>query len=240
MERLGTGVENLDVRIEGGFYKGSVNLITGKTGTGKTAFSLSYIREGLVNGEAGVYITTEESRQDILKDVKEMFGWDLEKYSDKGLLRIEAMKPVFPTSESKDVSRLIQGYISEFMEELEESVDEVGAERVVIDSLSLIEMFVKDEYTSRVAISSLINKLKELGVTAILVGTVPETSEGLSGGGITEYLVDGVIKLEFRPVAEKYSRTLEIRKMRRTDHAIEIFPIEIADAGLKLMDEGFD
>lgn len=241
MKRFGTGVINLDDKMEGGFFEGSVNLITGKTGTGKTALSASFVREGINEREAGVYITTEEERQDIINDIKEMFGWDLSKYAGEGgLLRIDSMKPVFPTRDVDNLNRLIQGYISDFMNELEENVEEVGADRVVIDSVSLIEMFVKDEYMARVSISSLIRKLKELGVTALLVGTIPETSEGLTGGGIVEYLVDGVIKLEFTPVAERYNRTLEIRKMRRTDHAIEIFPIEIADNGLKVVEEGIE
>lgn len=232
MERLSSGVINLDNKMGGGFFEGSVNLVTGKTGTGKTSFSASFIHEGVQKGEAGVYITTEEEEKDILKDVKEMFGWDLEQYLEDGLLTVDSVKPVFPTREVDNLNRLVQGYISDFMEKLEKNVEEVDAERVVIDSVSLIEMFVKDEYMARVVISSLIKKLKEMEVTALLVGTIPETSEGLTGGGITEYLVDSVIKLEFTPISERYNRTLEIRKMRRTDHDIEIFPIEITDEGL--------
>ncbi len=236
MIRLESGVTNLDDKIGGGFFEGSVNLVTGKTGTGKTAFSLSFIRKGIEGGEPGVYITTEEGKEDIVKDAREMFGWNLKEYLNKNLLKIESIKPVFPTRDLENLNSLIRGYISDFMGKLEDSIKEVGADRVVIDSVSLIEMFVSDEYMSRVAISSLIKKIKELGVTSILVGTVPETSEGLTGGGIVEYLVDGVVKLEFTPVSENYIRTLEVRKMRRTDHAVEIFPLEITDTGLKVLE----
>lgn len=240
MKRLGSGVINLDDKIEGGFFEGSVNLVTGKTGTCKTGFSASFIHEGLENGEPGVYITTEQDREDVINDIKEMFGWDLTKYSDEeGILKISSIKPVLITRNVENFSRLIRGYITDFLNNVEKDVKEVNAERVVIDSVSLIEMFVKDKYLARAAISSLIEKLKSMGVTVMLVGTVPESSEGLTGGGIVEYLVDGVIKLEFTPVAEKYNRTLEIRKMRRTDHAIKIFPMEITDKGLKVIEDGF-
>lgn len=252
MERLGTGVINLDDKVEGGFFESSVNLVTGKTGTGKTAFCASFIWEGLKKGEAGVYITTEEEREDIVKDIKEMFGWDLSQYEKGGSretaterreggtghLKITSIKPVFPTKKIENLNRLIRGYLSDFMSKLERNVKEVDAKRVVVDSVSLIELFVQNEYLARVALSSLVKKVKDLGVTTLLVGTIPETSEGLTGGGITEYLVDSVIKLEFTPVAEEYNRTLEIRKMRRTEHAIEIFPIKITDNGLKLIEEG--
>jgi KaiC/GvpD/RAD55 family RecA-like ATPase len=251
MDRLSSGVINLDGNIQGGFFKGSVNLITGKTGTGKTAFCASFIHQGIKEDQPGVYITTEEASEDIKKDVEEMFGWNLSQYesggstgpiteggSSKELLRIISIKPVFPTKKIDNLNRLVRGYLSDFMNKLEQNVKEMNAERVVIDSVSLIEMFVQNEYLARVALSSLIKKLKDMGITALLVGTVPETSEGLTGGGITEYLVDSVIKLEFTPVAEEYNRTLEIRKMRRTNHAIEIFPIKITSQGLKLIQEG--
>jgi len=73
-------------------------------------------------------------------------------------------------------------------------------------------------------------------VTALLTGTVPETSEGLSGGGIIEYIVDSVIKLDFVPVAEEFKRTLTIRKMRRTDHSVLIHPFAITKDGLKIIE----
>lgn len=243
MGRLGTGVINLDDKMEGGFFEGSVNLITGKTGTGKTAFCASYVHMGLRNDEPAVYITTEEEKEDIIEDIKSMFGWDFSRYEKRergDLLRTVSIKPIFPTKEIENLNRLIRGYLSDFMDEVENNIKEIGAKRLVIDSVSLIEMFVQNEYLARVALSSLIKKVKNLDVTTLLVGTIPETSEGLTGGGITEYLVDGVIKLEFTPVAEEYNRTLEIRKMRRTDHAIEIFPVEISDSGLKLIEAGLE
>lgn len=238
INRLSTGVKNFDSKMEGGFFEGSVNLVTGKTGTGKTAFCASFIHEGLKKGQSGVYITTEETRKDVINDIKHMFGWDFSEYADKeeGNLEVLSMKPLFPTQDIDNLSRLVRGYLSDFMNKLEETVKEIDADRVVVDSVSIIEMFVQNEYMIRVAISSLINELKEMNITTILVGTIPETSEGLSGGGITEYLVDGVIKLKFVPVAENYNRTIEIRKMRRTDHSVEIFPFKMSDDGLKVIE----
>ncbi|MBL7160919.1 MAG: ATPase, partial [Candidatus Aenigmarchaeota archaeon] len=87
----------------------------------------------------------------------------------------------------------------------------------------------------RTVLINLIEKLKDRGITSLLTGTIPETSEGLSGGGIVEYLVDTVIKLDFVPVAEEFKRTLTIRKMRRTNHSILIHPFKIAKDGLRVI-----
>ena len=233
-ERVTTGVINLDNKIEGGFVKGTMNLITGKTGTGKTAFCSNFIWEGARKGEPGVYVTTEEREEDILEDINSMFGWDFDSLSEQDKVRVLSIKPVFPSQSMDNISRIVRSYISDLLDQVNDAIEEIGAERVVIDSVSLVQMFIQDEYMSRVALSSLMNNLREAGVTAVLVGSIPETSEGLSKEGIIEYLVDTVILLEFVPVAEDYNRTLKIRKMRRTDHETDIFPFEVTADGLEI------
>lgn len=233
-DRVTTGVINLDNKVEGGFVKGTMNLITGKTGTGKTAFCSNFIWEGAKKGEPGVYVTTEERQEDILEDINSMFGWDFDSLEEQDKVRVLSIKPVFPSQNMDNLSRVVRSYISDLLDQVNEAIEDIDADRVVIDSVSLVQMFIQDEYMSRVALSSLMNNLREAGVTAVLVGSIPETSEGLSKQGIIEYLVDTVILLEFVPVAEDYNRTLKIRKMRRTDHETDIFPFEVTADGLKV------
>ncbi len=243
VERVSTGVIGLDELIQGGFVKGSVVLVTGKTGTGKTAFAASYLYEGAKRDEPGVYVTTEEREEDIKDDIMAMFGWDLRALEEKKLVKFLSVKPVIPTSAirafssmEEEIGSIIKLYIIDLSKKIEEAVKEINAKRVVIDSISIIEMFIKDEYMRRVALIQLVNNLKELGVTTLLTGTIEEGSEALSLSGIIEFIVDGVIKLDFVPVAEEFKRTLTVRKMRRTEHSIYIHPFEITKEGLKIVE----
>jgi circadian clock protein KaiC len=238
IERVTTGIAGLDEKMQGGFPKGSVTLITGKTGTGKTAFSSSFLYAGALKGEPGVYITAEEREEDIKTDVKTMFGWELDNLEKKKLIKFMTIKPVFPGKAIKgdELSRLIKLYIFDLANKVQSSVKEIKAKRLVLDSVSIIEMFIKDEYMCRVAMIQLTDSLRELGVTSVLTGTIPEAAESLSGGGIVEFIVDGIIKLDFVPVAEEFKRTLTIRKMRRTDHSIYIHPFDFTDKGLKIIE----
>lgn len=235
-ERISSGIFGLDAKIGGGFVKGSVNLITGKTGTGKTAFCASFIYEGTKGDEPGVYITTEESVEDIKADVIEMFGWDLGALEKKKLVKIISLKPIFPTKAAEDMNRLVRAYISDVLEDISGAVKEYKAKRLVIDSESMIELFVQDEYLAKVALMSMVEKIKETGVTAIVTGTIPEESEGLSGSGVIEFIVDSVIKVDFVPVAEEYKRTLTVRKMRRTDHSTLIHPFALTKQGVQIVE----
>ena len=235
-ERIPSGVIGLDSKIGGGFVKGSVNLITGKTGTGKTAFSSSFIYEGARKGEPGVYISTEESVDDIKADISEMFGWDMGALEKKKLVKIISLKPIFPTKAADDVNRLVRSYLSDVLNDISDAVKEHKAKRLVIDSESMIEMFVQDEYLAKVALMSMTEKIKETGVTAIVTGTIPEESEGLSGSGVIEFIVDSVVKLDFVPVAEEYKRTLTVRNMRRTDHSTLIHPFILSKQGVQVVE----
>lgn len=236
VNRVSTGIIGLDEKMQGGFVEGTMNLVTGKTGVGKTAFCASFLKRGAELNEPGVYVTTEERQEDIRADIEAMFGWRFEELEEAGLVKILSIKPIFPSKEIDNLNRLVRSYISNLLDEVTEAVEDIEADRVIIDSVSIIEMFIRDEYMARVALASLLNNLRESNVTALLTGTVPETSEGLSGGGIIEFLVDTVILLEFVPVAEEHKRTLTIRKMRRTDHEVEIFPFDITPDGIEIYD----
>ncbi len=235
-QRIATGIFGLDERMQGGFVDGSMVMVTGKTGTGKTAFASNFVYQGLYDNQPAVYITTEEREEDLRADIYDMFGWDITQFEDNGMLELISMKPLFPSKEIENLNRLVRSYLTNLMDEIDAAIQRVGAQRVVIDSISIIEMFINDEYLSRVALSSLLNNLRETGATTLLTGTIPETSEGLSGGGIIEFLVDAVLLLEFVPVSEGHNRTLTIRKMRRTEHDVAIMPFEITPDGLEITD----
>jgi len=238
LERISSGVKGLDAKMKGGFFKGSINIITGKTGTGKSAFSSSFLYAGAGKKEPGLYVTTEQRDEDLKGDIKEMFGWDFETMEKKKLVKFLSIKPIFPgkTIDPDKMNKLIKLYVFDISSKIEAGIKQMKAKRVVIDSVSIIEMFINDPYLARTVLIHLVEKLKNLGVTGLLTGTIPETSEGLSGGGIIEYIVDSVIKLDFVPVAEEFKRTLTIRKMRRTDHSVLIHPFAITKDGLKVIE----
>lgn len=237
MERVNTGIDGLDDKMKGGFVPGSINLVTGKTGTGKTAFCASFLYAGVYKNEVGVYVTTEEPEIDIKADISSMFNWDFESLESKKFINFLAIEPIIPISFNRDeeMGKVLKIYIYDLFSKIEELVKKTNAKRLVIDSSTIIEMFIEDEYLRRVGLMKLVGDLKKLGVTTIITGTVPEGTDLLSISGIIEFFVDSVIKLEFMPVAEEFKRTLTIRKMRRTDHSIFIHPFEITKDGLKVV-----
>lgn len=218
IERISSGIIGLDKHMDGGFVKNSINLVSGATGTGKTIFGLQYIWDGLQKGENGVYISLEQEPEDIFADVG-IFGWDFKKYIDHKNCIIE--------------------YLSAWnLEELPlivmDRISEIKAKRFVLDTITLVCSELETE-RMRSELSEFMNKLKHSGATSLLICEIPENSKALSTFGIEEFLVDGIVVLNYLEfVAGGSPRSLLIRKMRRTKHGSDIYPFMITKKGIEL------
>ncbi|MEM3306135.1 MAG: ATPase domain-containing protein, partial [Saccharolobus sp.] len=88
--RLSTGIPDFDKLVEGGIPQGFFVALTGEPGTGKTIFSLHFIARGLKDGDPCIYVTTEESRESIIRQASQ-FKWNFEEYLEKKLIIIDAL-----------------------------------------------------------------------------------------------------------------------------------------------------
>jgi circadian clock protein KaiC len=215
--RITTGIGGLDKLIGNGLEQGSVNLVTGKTGCGKSIFSMQFLVHGTKMKEKGLYVTTEETA-DNLKKQAESIGWDIGTLEKQGMLKILAIEPF---------------EIDTIMTKVTEAARVFAAKRVVIDSLSMFELYVDDPFKTRKAIFKFLDKLKEGGFTTIVTAEIPEDSNNLSRMGVIEFLVDSVIVLQYLTIA-KYKRSLMIRKMRTSKHSMDIHPFEIVPSGIEI------
>jgi KaiC/GvpD/RAD55 family RecA-like ATPase len=215
--RIPTGIPKLDSLLEGGFEQGSVVMVTGGTGTGKTIFSLHFLWEGLKKGEPCVYLSLEEEPEEIKADARQ-FGWDLEPYEKKGLFRI-----IFHDPFETDVSSVLVNQI-----------EYVKAKRLVVDSISMLGLYMKDQATVRKQLGKLMKSVKKTGCTSLLVSEIPESSKALSRFGVEEFVVDGVIVMNYLGIADDTNRSLQIRKMRRTKHGKDVYPYKIGSTGIEI------
>jgi len=215
-ERISTGIPGLDELTEGGFIKGSTILVTGGTGTGKTTFCAQFIWEGLKNGEPGVYITLEEDPEDIKMDLKR-FGFDFEKFEKEGKFKLFYQNPF----EISDISSTVVN-----------AINSINAKRVVLDPVSLIGMYMKDPAVLRKRLFEIIRLLKKTGATTMISSEIEENSKSLSREGVVEFVADGVIVLNYFGIGEVSARSLIIRKVRRTKHGMDVYPLEITNKGI--------
>ena len=214
--RSSTGIPGLDGLIEGGLEEGTVTLVSGKTGTCKSIFSGQFLYNGIMKKkETGLYIATEDSAIGIKRQFKR-FGWDFDALEKKRWINIIEFPPM-------DVSMLTTRMVA--------AVEKMNAKRIVIDSVSMLELFINDVYEIRKGLLRVIQKIREMGKIGLLTAEIQEDSTNLSRFGVMEFMVDAVIVLQYMGIA-KYKRSLMVRKMRMTNHNSDIHPFEIGKSGI--------
>jgi circadian clock protein KaiC len=217
-ERVKTDIPGLDKLLEGGLIHGSITLISGKTGSGKTIFCAQYLYNGALSGEPGLYITTEETSEKIKKDVAN-FGWDIDKLSKKFIVI--------------ELGPMRLGEIETIIRKAKKMYD---IKRCVIDTLSVFAMYFDKPFAARKRLYSVFKLLTELGITTLVTAEIPEDSEKLSRLGIAEFMADAVIILQYLPMGREFNRALQIRKMRMSDHSKNIHPFTLTKKGIQVFE----
>ncbi len=221
IDRIPTGIPGLDKLIEEGLPQGNTVLLSGSCGTGKSIFALQFCYAGAKQyNEPSVFITLEQRPDEVVK-VMQSFGWDVDKLvKDKKLLVLK------PKDEDPKVLK----------EAIYSAVKETKAKRLVIDSVSLLSMYFKNDWELREGLKDLHWHIKDLGCTTLLISDIKERSALYSPSGFEEFIVDGVIVLRIisKEAGGGHTRALFIRKMRGTEHSLDVFPMKIGKKGIEV------
>ena len=224
IEKVKTGMEGLDEMLYGGIPRGSTVVVMGSFGTGKTTFGLQFLNQGLAEGEKGIYISLEEDRESILADA-EAHGWDLRAKLNDKMLEIVKLEP-------NDAKVTIQRIKSE----LPEFIKKFGASRIVVDSVSLLNLLFDTDHDRRTNLFNLSQMVKKTGATLLMTAEVKDDNPFASRDGLIEYVADGVISLRYLEMQSRNELMLSLRiiKMRRTEHSRKITPYSITNKGLEV------
>jgi len=220
--RVRTGIDGLDEMLQGGLPENHITLVMGSFGTGKTTFGLQFLMEGLKNGEPCIFISLEEDKDSIAKNAA-AFGWNLSEAIDKKKLGLFKLEP----SDAKTT-------ITRIKSELPKFVKTFGAKRVVLDSVSLLNMMFDDDNERRANLFNLCQLLRSTGATTLLTAEVKDDNPRSSRDGLAEYTADGVLLLQSDENREggEVQLTVRILKMRRTAHSRRVKPYSITDKGI--------
>ncbi len=223
--RVSTGIEGLDEVMEGGLRKGTVNLVGGGAGCGKSILSMQYLIEGVKQfNEHGIYISFEENPEKIIQDFA-TFDWEIQKYVDEKKLVILYYTP-------EQVNRFLDsggGLVRDMVETL-------GIKRMVVDSLTAFSLLFPSELEKTKGILKLFDSIHNWGVTSLMTSE-QEPNPHLHKSTIVEFQVDGVILLYNVRKGDIRERSLEVFKMRATRHSAKIFPMQITDNGVTIYPE---
>jgi circadian clock protein KaiC len=221
IRKMPTGIPGFDLIAMGGLSVGRTTLITGAAGAGKTIFACQFLAEGIRAGDGAVFVTFEETPQDICQNVASM-GWDIAEWEKNGQWAFVDASPQ-PTEEVAVIGQFDLGAL---MARIEHAVRRTGATRVSIDSLNAVFTRFQEQSSVRRELHRLVTALKEIGVTAILTAerTVNDASVDHA---VEEFVTDNVVVLRNALEEERRRRTVEILKFRGTSHQKGQFPFTV-------------
>jgi len=224
LPRVDIGIGGLDDMIQEGVPRRTLMVAIGSAGTGKTTFGLQFIHHGLQQGESAVFITLEENHDRIINSADDK-GWNFSEYEEEGKLAVVDLDPIEMANS-----------LTSIRSELPNLVQEFNASRLVLDSVSLLEMMYDNQATRRNEIYDFTGSLKRAGVTTMLTSEASQNDPYSSRFGIIEYLTDAVFVLQYiRPDDFQETRlSVEIQKIRDANHSREMKPYELTSDGMSV------
>jgi len=212
-ERVSTGVPGLDRMLEGaGYFKGSSVLVSGDSGSGRTALAAHFLDSACARGERCLYFGFDESPKQLIRNMRSI-GIDLQTWIDRGQLRCCFARPTEQSLETHlaAMHREVRGF---------EPV------AVVVDPLSALLMGGRRQ--ARIMALRMADYLKSAGITALFLDNRSDVGASDTDLGVSSSM-DTWLVLE----ATGGQRRLQIVKSRGMKHALETQFMEITASGIR-------
>ena len=220
--RVSSGVIKLDKMCGGGFFKDSIILATGATGTGKTLLVSKFIQDACLQGDRAILFAYEESRAQLSRNASS-WGIDFEELEQKGLLKILCTYP--ESAGLEDHLQIIKSEIAEFK-----------PCRIAIDSLSALARGVSQN-AFRQFVIGVTGYAKQEEITGFFTNT---TDQFMGSNSITDShistITDTILMLQYVEIRGEMSRALNVFKMRGSWHDTGIREYVISKDGPDIKD----
>jgi KaiC/GvpD/RAD55 family RecA-like ATPase len=221
VELTKTGIDGLDEILNGGIVRNSTTLVSGNPGAGKTILGLQYIYNGVrLYDERGIFLSFEENAEDLRVAAESIGLDDWGQYVEEGDIKVYDKQEL-----------LRENDFSSSLDLLLSDLDNESYERLVLDSLTMFQLFFDNEREQRTYLLKFTDILSENDLTTLMTNEqgnlFPETDVGLEN-----FLTDGNIFLLQTPTESGVNRYLWVAKMRKQNINTDIFPMEIGQGGL--------
>lgn len=202
IEKISTGVKQLDTMLKGGYRRGSTHTIVGNSGTGKSILAMMSLIDGCKLKEPGIYVSFEETEENIKNNFLEL-GIDLDKFIKAGLLKIHSIEIDQFGNFFKERSGILQ-----------RDINELKPKRLVIDSITAYLLSTSDEREKRKEMLQIMEKLSEFNLTTLMISEHAIDPSSPYMALTEEFLSDGIILLMDKNTGTKLERLLRVHKMR--------------------------
>ena len=222
--RLKTGIPGLDPLIQGGLQKGDFILLLGDLGTGKTIFSSQFVyNSAKLYDEKAVFATFEEDTRSLKRNMLR-FGMDFDALEKDGKIKVLDLEALEGRGMGSNIEALLK------------ALDDIGARRLVVDSLTAFMSGAEQKFDYSFLMHLIYKTLKREGVTTLMTASRPQGLSVTQEIGVEEFVADGIFELR-----NYISRDVEIktqfliRKLRGTEHSRKFHSVLFTPHGVEIL-----
>lgn len=237
-ERITSGIQGFDELIDGGFPRDSIILVSGTPGTGKSIFCAQVLFANAMRGKKCLYLDLEQKEEKIATQMRQ-FGWDIEKVSkNMKIVAVDALDPNMVEFIVSEIQKVNYDLIA--LDSLDsissspmfgEEKGKIGMEKI---GGTMMPILADMTAISRLKLKRIFTAISKSRSTAFLTSERVENAPGLSRDTISEFLCDGIVLMHYLGFGGSELRSMQILKMRLTNHTKDYLLFEIEKNGIKL------
>lgn len=215
--RISVGVPVLDEMLGGGLPAGYSVLVVGPSGSGKSMLATEFVAEGARLGERSVVALFEKTPSQMLNN-------KLDELVRSGRVALLNMRTL-------DLS------VDETLHELETIIDQTGATRVVLDSLSGFELALAPEFREdfRESLYRMTTVLSEKGVSLMMTSELEDRATELRFSPVgSSFLVDAIVMQRYVECDAELHTVICVIKVRGSRHSRQLREFRITDDGIEI------
>jgi circadian clock protein KaiC len=219
-ESISSGVPEVDELLNGGIARGTVTVMSGPTGVGKTTTGTQFMKEAAGRGEHSVMYLFEESEATFMQR-SEAVNIPVAKMRERGTLTVEEVEP-------------LQVSPQEFAQKVRHQVEQEGADIVMIDGIAGYKLGLQGDEDELVTHLHAVNRyLKNMGVSVILIDEVANITGEFQATNVgISYLADNIVFFRHLEIRGEMRKVIGVLKMRTSEFERTLREFEITEHGI--------
>ncbi len=231
MKKSSTGITPLDAQLGGGFPSGSLILLLEEPGAGADVFSFHFAVAGINNNEKVLYITTNDTKDQILQNIKLYFALENGVADRIEFVDLVSSRLLQQTDSKSDVKAFLKQMKHDPLKHVKTTIASSNHERIILNSLAY---FVLNYNTDDVV--ELINEMsltaKKNDSVILLLMTKGIADDKLEN--TIKFIADGIIEMTINESGNEIQRVLKILKLKRVLVPKSILRYDLTERGIKM------